>query len=104
MQKDSGTLGAFPCHFSHGTQLVNDDAAAAAAAAAAEGEGEEGESETAAADDPQDHAAAAAAAAAAAKRKLCLYLYSFPTDSSPFAVELTPCNSQDPGQQLEFVP
>ncbi|KAL8445541.1 hypothetical protein Emed_005543 [Eimeria media] len=161
MQKDSGTLGAFPCHFSHGTQaflfdgstgrlfvgqkgfnacvggdpsslsviqfkcareppagvltrweysedtkqlqLVPDDAAAAAAAAAAAGEGE-GDEETAAADEPDDHAAAAAAAAAAAKQKLCLYLYSFPTESSPFAVELTPCDSQDPGQQLEFVP
>ncbi|KAL8274920.1 hypothetical protein Esti_001120 [Eimeria stiedai] len=164
MQKDSGMLGAFPCHFSHGTQAflfdgssgrlfvgqkgfnacvggdpsslsviqfkcsrgspagvhtrwhylegtkqlqLVPDTTAAAEAAAATGEGaaaaEEGDSETAAADVHEEHAAGAAAAGGE-KRKLCLHLYSFPTDSSPFAVELAPCDSHDPGQQLEFVP
>ena len=35
---------------------------------------------------------------------LCLRIFSFPTHSSPYAVELAACDPQDTAQQLVFVP
>ncbi|KAL8434351.1 hypothetical protein Efla_007168 [Eimeria flavescens] len=171
MQKERGTLGAFPCHFAHGTQaflfdgstgrlfvgqkgfnscvagdfqsssvlqLKCTDTSAAAAAAAAEatislnwkylettkqlqlvvpptaaaaaaagGKAAAEEEEEEQNEEEKDPAPAAAAPADTSeekgKRNLCLQIYSFPAESSPFAVELTPCDPLDPAQRLEFL-
>ncbi|OEH75111.1 UDP-N-acetyl-D-galactosamine:polypeptide N-acetylgalactosaminyltransferase [Cyclospora cayetanensis] len=126
MQRGTGPIGAFPCHFSHGTQAFLFDGSSGKLFVGQKG------FNSCVGGDPTAHSVLQfdcnydteglsmlwhynedtnqlqlvtdEAQASTEADPMCLRIFAFPTEESPHAVELAVCDPHDAGQHLVFVP